>query len=160
MIFSIVMLPIWTAVTDAYTKKDFVWLKNVLNKLVKSTVLFIILIIFMLLFSNNAYDIWIGGKLKVPFTLSVFMAFLSLLTIVVSPFSSFINGMGKLKLSIYVIIFKILIFIPLAIFLAKTELGVAGVVLAICIMSLISLVFEPIQVYKNLKGNAKGIWEE
>jgi O-antigen/teichoic acid export membrane protein len=35
MLYGIIMTPIWSAVTDAYVKKDFIWLKNTLNQLNK-----------------------------------------------------------------------------------------------------------------------------
>jgi O-antigen/teichoic acid export membrane protein len=160
MVYSIIMTPIWSAVTDAYIKDETIWLKNVLNKLNIASVVFVIGILIMLLISGFAYRIWIGNRVTVPFVLSAMMALFAVINVVLSPYSQFINGFGKLNLSTLITIFQTLFYIPLAIILTKTALGAAGVMLATCLINGFGLIIEPLQTYKILNNKANGIWNK
>jgi O-antigen/teichoic acid export membrane protein len=160
MVYSIIMTPIWSAVTDAYIKDETIWLKNVLNKLNIASVVFVIGILIMLLISGFAYRIWIGNRVTVPFVLSAMMALFAVINVVLSPYSQFINGFGKLNLSTVITIFQTLFYIPLAIILTKTALGAAGVMLATCLINGFGLIIEPLQTYKILNNKANGIWNK
>ena len=158
MVYAIIMTPVWSAVTDAYAKKDMVWLRNVLSKLRLTSVVFVVGILLMLSVSGLAYKLWIGDRVIIPFTLSAMMALFAVINVLLSPFCHFINGFGKLKLSTRIVYFQILAFIPLAIFLTKSSLGSAGIVLATCLINGIGLFFEPVQTYKIINNKAYGIW--
>jgi len=160
MVFSIVMTPVWSAVTDAYVKNDFEWLKNVLKKLNLLSILFVAGIIAMLFLSKFAYHLWVGDRVTVPFLLSAMMTLFAIINVTLSPFTQFINGCGKLKLSTIVVYFQVILFIPLAILLTRSSMGVAGVMLATCLVNGIGLFFEPVQALKLLNGKANGIWNK
>lgn len=158
MVYSIVMTPMWSAVTDAYVKQDFNWLKSILRKLNLISILFVAGVIIMLLFSQIAYKLWIGNRVAIPFTMSLMMTFYAIITVVLTPYSQFINGFGKLKLTTTVGILQVLAFIPLAIVLAKTSMGAAGVMLATCLINGLGLIIEPLQINKILNNKAHGVW--
>jgi len=160
MAYAIIMSPIWSAVTEAYTKDDFSWLKNTLRKLNIASVIFVVGILSMVLISNQVYRLWVGDRVQVPFVLSAIMALNSIINVVISPFSQFLNGCGKLKLNTFLVIFQSIFYIPLAVFLTKTSLGAAGTVLALCLISGISMFFQPLQTYKILNKRAFGVWNE
>ena len=160
MLYSIIMTPIWSAVTDAYTRKDFAWLKNTLSKLNKFSLLVFVGIIFMLIASPNVYSYWVGGKINIPFAVSATMALYATINVFLSPYSQYINGMGKLYLSTRLVILIFIFYIPLAILLAKSPLQLAGVMLATCIINGIGI---PIQIYqtnKLINQKAYGIWDK
>ena len=159
-IFSIIMTPIWSAVTDAYQKDDYNWLKNTLKKLNIVSAIFVIMIIGMLFLSNWIYSIWLGKQLTITYDISLSMALYSIIAIVGTPYSNYINGFGKLKLGTYIMIIEIIAFIPLAIFLAGYTNSPAGVMLATIIINTLGLIFEPIQVYKIINKKAYGIWNK
>jgi O-antigen/teichoic acid export membrane protein len=158
MLYSIIMTPIWSAVTDAYIKDDIIWLKNVLNKLNYISVVFVVAILVMLLISGVIYKLWIGDRVAVPFVLSAMMALFAIINVILSPFSQYLNGVGKLKLSTIIVVFQSCLFIPLAIIFTKTAMGAAGVMLATCLINGLGLIFEPLQTYKVLNKKANGIW--
>ena len=56
MAFVIVLTPFWSAFTDAYTKNDYVWMRNVLEKLEKLWLLCIPVLALMLLCSDFLYQ--------------------------------------------------------------------------------------------------------
>ncbi len=160
MVFSIVMTPVWSAVTDAYIKNDFVWLKNILKKLNLISLIFVSGIILMLLMSGIVYRLWIGDRVDVPFILSAVMALYAIINVTLSPYSQFINGFGKLKISTFFVWFQVILFIPLAIYLTKSSLGVSGIMLATCLITGLAYMIEPVQTYKLLNKKANGIWNK
>ncbi|MDB2426507.1 oligosaccharide flippase family protein [Flavobacteriaceae bacterium] len=160
MLYTTIMLPIWSAVTDAYVKEDYSWLKNTLKKLNKISLLFSFAIMIMLFISPYIYEFWIGEKIKIPFNISAFMAFYTLIIVFLSPYNNYINGMGKIYLSSRLVWITVVLFIPLAILLAKTSLGVSGVILATIIINGIGI---PIQIYQTnnlINRKANGIWNK
>jgi O-antigen/teichoic acid export membrane protein len=160
MLYGIIMTPIWSAVTDAYIKSDFVWLKETLSKLNKLSGLVLVGIILMLIISPYVYSFWIGKKVIIPFVVSASMALYAAINVFLSPYSQYINGMGKLYLSVRLVVFAIILYIPLAIILTKSPLKLAGVMIATCIINGIGI---PIQVYqtnKLIKNKANGIWDK
>lgn len=158
MIYGIIMTPIWAASGDAYFKGDYTWLKNVKRKLNILSLIFVIGIIIMYFIVNKVYEIWLNDAIEIPNILNVTMMLYAIITVTLSPYSQFINGFGKLNLSLRITFFKIILFIPIAIILLKSPFGVAGVMLTTVIFSIVSFPFYVIQVNKIINNKAKGIW--
>lgn len=160
MLYGTIMIPIWSAVTDAYVKEDFIWLKSTLKKLNKISLLFSFGIIIMLITSPYVYNLWVGEKIQVPFSVSAAIALYSLINVTLSPYSHFLNGMGKIYLSSRLVWVNIILYIPMAILLANSHLKLAGVTIAIIIINSYGI---PIQIYqtnKLLNKKANGIWNK
>lgn len=160
MIYGIIMTPIWSAVTDAYTRKDFAWLKGALAKLNKLSLLAFLGIIFMLIISPQIYSVWIGSEISIPFAVSSSMALYASINVFLSPYSQFINGIGKLYLSTRLVAIVLIFYIPLAIFLAKSPLQTAGVMIATCIINAIGIPFQIYQTNRLISQKAHGIWNK
>lgn len=159
MAFSIIMMPFWSASTEAWIKKDIDWIKNAINKLITIWILFGITAIIMLVFSNFIYRIWVGKEIEVPTSTSAVIAGYFIINGWCNIFSQFQNGVGKIRLQLYFGIFGALINIPLAILLGK-HLGIYGVILATCLLSIINAIWSPIQYMKIINNKAKGIWNK
>lgn len=160
MVFSIIMSPMWSAVTDAYTKSDFGWLKKTLKRLNILSVLFILGIIFMIVISNWIYKIWVGDKITVPLSLSVTLGIYSMIQIAIAPYSNFINGLGKLKLTMYLTVLGTVTYLILIYVFGKIFENSTGIVLAIICTNIFGVIFQPTQTYKILNRSAKGIWNK
>jgi O-antigen/teichoic acid export membrane protein len=113
----------------------------------------------MLIFSNFVFELWIGKEIKVPIRISAVMAIYVIINGWCGIFSQFLNGVGKIKLQLYLGISGALINIPLAVILGK-HLGIHGVVLATCFIGAVSAVWSPIQYLKIINNKAKGIWNK
>ncbi|MFZ1290152.1 MAG: hypothetical protein WAR79_08675 [Melioribacteraceae bacterium] len=159
LIYGVILNPLWSAVTDASVKSDFNWIKKTLNGVNKIAIGFSIFTIFMLLFSNIVYKIWLNNELNIPLGISIIVTFSTILKILGSSFSTFINGFGKLKLGVYLVLLKDIIFLPMAFYLGNIW-GVIGVIIAMILGQIISLIFEPIQIYKLINRKAFGIWSK
>jgi O-antigen/teichoic acid export membrane protein len=159
MTFSIVMMPFWSAFTEAWFKKDIAWIKNTVNKLILLWGLVAITALVMFVFSGFIYRMWVGKEIKVPVSVSVVMALYVVLNGWCGIFSQFLNGVGKVKLQLYFGIFGAIINIPMAIFLGR-HLGIYGVVLSTVILAMVSAVWSPIQYKKIVNNTARGIWNK
>ena len=161
MAFIIIITPFWSAFTEAYTKKDFLWIKRIVKKLIKLWSIVVLLVLFMLLISNKFYLFWIGSKVNIPFTLSVFMGLFVVIQCWCGIFVHFINGIGKIKLQQRLSVFIAVLNIPISVFLAKyLNMGPKGVILATVICLSLAVIIAPIQYYKLINGTAKGIWDK
>lgn len=158
MIYGILMTPIWSAVTDANARNDIVWMKDTIRKFNGISAIFAIGIIIMTLLSPFVYELWLGDRINIPFSMSISMAFYAVINIFLSPFTSFINGIGKMHLSVILTLMTVTIYIPLAIFLAKLFNSSTGIMIATCILNATGLYFQPKQLYKLLNGTARGVW--
>lgn len=160
MVFSIIMSPIWSAVTDAYTKSDFTWLSKTLRQLNILSLFFSVGIIFMVLLSNWVFKMWIGDKVKISLNLSIALAFYSIMTVIIAPYSNFINGFGKIKLTFYLTFIGTSLYLLLIYVFGNIFTNSTGVVLAIIIPNFLGGIFQPWQTYRILNGNAKGVWNK
>jgi len=160
-IFIIIIAPFWSAFTEAFTKNDFAWIKSKINQLIKLWSFFVFIIIAMLAVSNYVYKIWIGDLVEIQFSLSIFMAIFVIIATWNSIFTSFINGVGKLKISLITASLNAILNIPLSILLAKYfNLGINGVILGTCISLSIGVIMRPMQYWKIINNKATGIWNK
>ena len=77
--FTIITTPFWSAVTDAYTKKDIAWIKNVKSKLVRIYCGFVLLAIVMIIISPLFFNIWLGDKMEISTYLVILLSVFLLL---------------------------------------------------------------------------------
>lgn len=161
MIFLIFVQTIWSAVTEAYCKEDFIWIKRAVNKMVKLWLILVVIIIIMILCSSFVFDIWLQGKIIIPISLSIGWSAFVILQTFNSIFVNVINGIGKVKIQLYTAINTMIINIPLSIFFARTlNMGTVGVIYATSVSITISIVLRLIQYKKIMNRTAKGVWNE
>ena len=160
MVYGIVMTPIWSAVTDAYAKNDFEWLKLTLKRLNKLSILFAVGILLMVAVSPYVFKLWIGNRMEIPFMLSASMAVFAIINVFLSPYTNFINGIGKMRFSMYLVFFTLIFYVPLAIFISKFIGNSAGIIITTCILNATGLYFQPYQLNKLLNKKANGIWNK
>lgn len=157
MVFGIILVPFWSAFTEAWSKKDIDWIESTMKRLKRIWLLTSVTALIMIIFSNFIYRIWVGKEIVVPISMSVTMAVYVVLNAWNGIFSNFLNGVGKIKLQLYLSLTGSLLNIPLAIYLGKS-LGIYGVVLSTTIISLMSAILLPIQFNKIIKNSARHIW--
>jgi len=157
MVMSIIMTPFWSAFTEAWVKGDIDWIKKTVSKLRSLWLLLSIVTLIMLAGAGFIYKLWVGSSIIVPLSLSVSIASYVIINAWNVIYSQFINGVGKIKLQLYLAFGGSMINIPLAIFLAKS-FGMYGVVLSTTIISIVMAVVSPIQYSKIINNKANGIW--
>lgn len=159
MIFSIIITPFWSAFTQAWVTKEVSWIRNIIKKLIHIWVILFFLGLIMLFFSNTVYKIWIGEKVVVSISISLFIYMWMIINTWNNLFSNFLNGVGKIKLQFYIGIISSLINIPMAIFFGK-NIGIEGILIANIISVTFGAIIYPIQYKKIISNHAIGIWNE
>lgn len=157
--FSIVIAPFWSAFTEAWANQDVGWVRNTMNKLIKMWYLFLIIGITMLLCSDFVYKLWIGNSVFVPFEISLLTMVWALINVWNGIFTQFLNGVGKIKLQLFIGIGTALINVPLALLLGDW-FGIAGVLMANVILSLLFIWVWPLQYRKIVSLYSTGIWNK
>ena len=159
MVSNIILVPFWAAYTDAYAKNDFDWIQRSLKKtrsiwLILSGGAFLLLII-----APFVYKVWLHNQVQVPMSVSMAM-FLYVVGFNLMQVNCFLlNGIGKVRIQLYLYIFSIMVNIPMAIFLAK-YFGIAGVTLSNVVIFIIMGIILSIQCNKILSKKATGLWNK
>ena len=161
LVFGVILTPFWSAYTEAFAKKEFEWIKRVMNQLIRIWMLFAGIIVLILLISPLAYRLWVGSDIQIPQTLSVLMAIFAIITMWNNIYAYFVNGVGKIQLQLYSAVITGILNIPLSIIFAKNlHLGISGVILATIVCLSPSAIWSPIQYWKIVNQKAKGIWNK
>lgn len=159
MLFSTIITPLWPAFTDAYTKKDFSWMKKIYKKASQIYLLLFIGIVILVLISPYIYEIWIGNKTIVPLHMTITVAIYMVIYTWDSLQVLLINGIGTIKLQTYVTLIGLIIHIPLALTLGK-HIGAEGIIISMIIINIVYTIFFTRQINKLLNGTAYGIWKK
>jgi O-antigen/teichoic acid export membrane protein len=158
-VFTVLLTPFWSAFTDAYARGDSAWIARSLRSLKRFWGILTVCLVLMTLVANHVYRLWVGSEVEVPILLSVTTALYVSIVAWSSIFAYFVNGLGKIRLQLWVAMGIAVCFVPLALFLASVPwLGSAGVVLATCLCLLPGCVIFPLQTKKLLAGTARGVW--
>jgi O-antigen/teichoic acid export membrane protein len=157
--FNILITPFWSAFTEAFVKKDNLWIKNVIYKLIMFWLISCLVVIVMIGVSGQVFYIWLGGQITIPFQLKIGLAIYACISNWNNIFAFFINGISKIFLQVWISVFGGIAFIPLTIILAK-NFGLIGVPLGMAISILGGTLIMPIQCKKIINGTARGIWNK
>lgn len=156
MAFMIIMTPFWSAATEAYTKRDYQWIKNILRKLRYISYFLIGVGIVLIIISDILYKWWLSSTIVPDKTLLCLLLLYFCIQLSWIRYGSIINGIGFVRIQFYVTMAEALINIPLAIFLGRL-LGVKGVILSLIITTFANMIWPRIQI-KNIFLGKQGIW--
>lgn len=159
VLFIIMVSPYWSAFTDAYAKNDMEWIRQA-NRRMQSILLYMTGIITSLYFISGVfYKLWVGNSVTVPRSLSLCMMVFIIVVNWQSMCAVALNGIGKLRLQLILVVATSLINIPLSVWLIRT-VGINGTVIAnIILMGIISVVLH-YQVKLIIHQKATGIWNK
>lgn len=157
ILHGIVNAPMWSAYTEAYTKKEINWIYKNLKKMKILVILLSGIAMILYLFSGELIQLWIGEKLKISNSLALMMAIYVIVLAWCNNYAFFLNAINNIKIQFYTLLIGALINIPLSIFFVKyLNLGNSGVVLA-TILSLsfftIAGTLETKTILKRLKND-------
>jgi O-antigen/teichoic acid export membrane protein len=159
MSFNIIITPMWSASTDAYAQNDYTWIRKSMKGMIKISMISTLMILGMILISDFIYRMWIGSSVVIPLNLTISMGLYTLVILWSTCYSTFLFGIGKLRLQLINTVLMALLFIPLAVWLTESK-GVSGAVTALLLINLSGVILNPIQFYKIIQGKATGIWNK
>lgn len=142
---SIIIMPMWSAYTEASAIKNVKWIKDTLKKINIITVLLSAgTIVFIFLFKPIA-RIWLHKDYDFDNRVIVVMAIFVIAQMFYNNYSSLVCGVGRIKASTILAAISSVVNIPLSIFLAKgLGLGTTGIILgslAVMVMCICVLPF-------------------
>lgn len=159
MTFMIVISPFWSAFTEAYKKQDFKWMKSTITKLKLLWLFLIPVTLILIFFAKTSYNIWVGDTIEISSKTSILMAIYILISIRFNLFIYLINGIGKIKLQLYINLLISLIYIPIAIYTCR-KFGIDGIIGANILVAIVHAIFGQIQISRLMNLSAVGIWNK
>lgn len=157
MVLTIMMAPLWPAFTDAYTKQDYPWMKNVYYKMCKLWGALSIIVILMIFVSPVVYKLWIGNKAHITLMMTVLIGIYTIVHSWDVIQINMINGIGTIKLQTYMTLLGLIAHIPLSLLLGK-YIGCYGVIISMIVINCIYSTAFTIQIRKILNKKATGLW--
>lgn len=146
----IFMTPLWSAVTDAYAKKDNDWIIRAEKKYRKIALSIVMLGIVMLVFSNFAFDIWLGkGKIEIPFLTSTLMFLFFSISVFGTIYCNILNGISALNTQFIASIFSPFLFLLSSYCLTHyIDLGINGIIISSILANFNAYLVAPLQFKK------------
>ena len=160
LVFMVINAPNWTATTDAYQRKDMLWISTTIRRMNKLLLLFGAALFIMICTSKHIYAIWIGGNIEIPLSLTITMAIYIFLMMYSLTYCYFLNGLGLLHLQLLCTIIGILTYAVSAVVLYNVLLDVTAISIAVSLSLLPNAIVNKIQFEKIIKGTASGIWKK
>ncbi|AWK03016.1 hypothetical protein HYN56_01800 [Flavobacterium crocinum] len=148
MLANIVMMPIYSSYTEAYSKGNLDWIKTKVVMLCRLMIPFTIFVGIVVFLFPTIIKIWVGDSIDIPDYLPLLVGLYSIVTVWNNIFSYVLGGIGKINLGMYTTIAQGILNIPLSIYFAKyCGFGINGIIIGNIICLGISSIISPIQVY-------------
>lgn len=155
----IILTPFWSAFTDAYTKKDYTWMRSIYGKLNKYILLFVPVLIIMIIGAPLFFKIWLHNSVEVPFVLHICMGAYMFSMLYASLQMYLLNGIGKVNVQLIVYVFFAVVSIPLMNALSKA-MNMYGILLVLTVVYAVQAIVGGIQIRRLLNNTATGIWNQ
>lgn len=159
MVAVIMVSPMWAAFTDAYTQRDFEWMRGMVRKLEKGIVIGFVVCILGFLFSSIAFKLWIGDSVMISTTLSFGVMIYVIVQIAGAVYMQMINGCGTMHIQFIIYLLFAVISYPLMVISCKF-LGTVGIVVVPALVYAVQAIFGRIQINKIINQTATGVWKK
>jgi len=159
IIYGLVTAPLWSTYSDAFHREDFDWIKKTLKKQIAIFGIIFLSVIVLVVLAKPLIALWIGNEIEVSSILVISMGLFTLVAAWTNIFASFLNGVGKIRVSLIVSVAAMFLNIPVCILLAKyTSLDASAVVIGTIVALMPGVIIGPYQTYKILSLKDVGIW--
>lgn len=149
---TLISSPLWSAYTDAYHRRDTIWIVRMLRTQLKLYAIVLLGLVVLAFLAQFIIGIWIGSDFAVSRTLIVFVALFVAVSTWNNIFAIMLNGAGAVNVQLYTAVAAMVVNIPLALLMVKVfGMGISGIVLAATISLLFSAIFLPWQVVRLVK---------
>lgn len=153
---------LWSAYTDSYIRKDFVWIQRMLKRTISISSFLIIVMAIVAYNFDIILQLWVKTDLHYEPSLVLCIFLVVSLRIWNGNFSTLLNGVGKTLVQKYSGIISTLVNIPLSIFLMRDMgMGSEGVALGTAFSLSLFAILGPVFTWKlineelNVENNKK-----
>ncbi len=155
----IILTPFWSAFTDAYAKRDYVWMKGTVRKLEKLWVITSIGCLLMFVLSQPFYKLWVGTDVNVSYSLSLAVAIYFIVTNLGNTYMYVINGIGTIRLQLVTYAAFAIFAWPLMVW-ASNNFGIVGIIMIPSVVMVVQAALGKIQLRRLINNTAYGIWAQ
>lgn len=156
MVYTIITAPLWPAYTDAYSRGDYEWMKNMRKKMERVLLFSILGCLSLIVMSQPIYKIWVGNEVNIPCTMTILVGIYVIVFCWMNLNGTLIVGMGKIMVETILVLIGMILHIPLSFYLS-TYIGVYGVLVSLISINLLYAIVMNVQVSKLLNRTACGI---
>jgi O-antigen/teichoic acid export membrane protein len=151
--FAMILMPFWSAYTEAYAKSELDWIRRILTKQLYLLIPLALVTLSMVAAAGYVIEsIWLGTDLDIEFSLFLFMGLYVILQAWNRIFGWFLNGTGMINITLLTMLIGALINVPVSVvFASYYGLGASGVILGTIVSLSFFAVFAPIKAMKILK---------
>lgn len=155
-VHGIIIMPMWSAYTEALAKRDMAWIKRTIRRINIITVAFSLCTAVGIVLFEPFAAIWLGQRLEYGTSLIVIVALYMIAQMFANNYSSFLCGVGHIKISTVLAAVGAVLNVPLSIFFAQVlNMRLAGIILgSLCVM-MMSFVILPVVSGKWIRAKEK-----
>lgn len=158
MLYLMVLTPFLTAFTEAYTKKEYAWIKNTISKINKIWLLTSFGTILLMMSYRLFFKLWVGDEIVIPVELIVAIGVSSIISTWSTTFTLFLMGIGKIRLQFYTGFVNALLFIPLTFLFYRLNFGLTALVIPGILFGIGKVFIFTSQYKRVINQRAQGIW--
>lgn len=142
-VHAIIIMPMWSAYTVANTNNDMKWIKKTMRQINLITLLMSAGVIVGIFLFEPFAAIWLRRRLDYGTNLIVLVAVYMIVQMFANNYSSFLCGVGHIKIPTIIALIGAVINIPLSVFFARNmHMRLSGIILgSLCVMLLSFLIF-------------------
>lgn len=118
-IHAIIIMPMWSAYTAASAKKNTEWIKQTMKKINNITIVLSVMVLFAVFLFKPFVHILFRNELTYKNELIVFVAVYMIAQMFANNYSSFLCGVGEIRVSVLLAFIGAIVNIPLSVLLAE-----------------------------------------
>lgn len=161
MAFTLLLAPIWPAVTESWHRGEINWIRKRVRMLLLFWSGMVVALGVQFYLQDFLIELWLGEPLPIPNSLSLALMAYYLLFNLGGVFNMVINALSKVRVQMIALFIGAMIFIPLSKSLIHfTSLGLASIAVATIFSNFYSVVIAPIHYRKLIYKKANGIWNK
>jgi O-antigen/teichoic acid export membrane protein len=152
VLFAFILLPFWSAFTDAHSQKEYLWIDKSIKKLRKLWLLTSLITIIMIVISPFFYKFWIGDKINISFIITLLTGVYFIAMNASSIYNSLLNGIGKVNFNYKLALIQVLLFYPLILLFQEIFNKITISILTTMILNMVTSSILLSLQYKKIKA--------
>ena len=146
---TLVTTPLWSAYTEAYVRKDFIWIGSTFRKSICLSLIVITVFTVVAVFIDSLIYLWMHIHLEYSMLLLALIGFYYIEILICNVFCMLLNGIGNINVQMWTWIISAVSVVPLTYYFACVlGMKLEGIALGM-VLSLVWLdVVLPIQIWK------------
>ncbi len=155
-IHGIIIMPMWSAYTEAMAKRDLLWIRSTMKKVNLITLVFSCGTVIGILLFEPLAAVWLGRRLEYGRTLIIIVGIYMIIQMFANNYASFLCGVGEIRVSAVLSIIEAALNIPLSVFFAKTlGMRLSGIIFGSFCVMFISFLVLPVIACRWIRSRSK-----